>query len=355
MSREAIRKLLGGYAAGTLTADERQALFEAALDDQELFDELAREQPLRDLLGDPAARAYLLAALDKPSPIWHRRLTGWAWGHALGMAAVACFVAVGGYVAWQARFRPVTMRFFVTQPVTVEVKGSAETPAGPARPRRAFDAASLKQPPAPPPKLPPPPPAEQMVALAQPPALFLPQAIPPPPPPPAAPVANVVGGIGGQASFQAGAVTALRAGSNPGATAAMGARGGSGGGGGGGGGGRPAPRPARQAAAAAQAPSVGAEAPKPPATGKFAPAIAALVERVRSGASPSVDEARFVTGGEAYVQLTLADFSAESLDQLRNAGLTITRQDGGVVTGHIPPAKLEALSQFPFVLWIAPQ
>ena len=52
MRPEDIRKLLGGYATGTLTAEERQALFEAALDDQALFDALAKEQPLRDLLDE---------------------------------------------------------------------------------------------------------------------------------------------------------------------------------------------------------------------------------------------------------------------------------------------------------------
>ena len=41
MSPEEIKKLLGGYATGTLTAEEQQALFAAALEDQELFDALA--------------------------------------------------------------------------------------------------------------------------------------------------------------------------------------------------------------------------------------------------------------------------------------------------------------------------
>ena len=52
MNRDDIQKLLGGYATRTLTPDEQQALFEAALDDQQLFDALAREQALRDLLRD---------------------------------------------------------------------------------------------------------------------------------------------------------------------------------------------------------------------------------------------------------------------------------------------------------------
>jgi hypothetical protein len=63
MSLEEIRKLIGGYAPGTLTPDERRALMEAALVDQELFDELARDQVLKGLLDDPFARGQLLGKL----------------------------------------------------------------------------------------------------------------------------------------------------------------------------------------------------------------------------------------------------------------------------------------------------
>jgi hypothetical protein len=95
MSREEIRKLLGGYATDTLTAEERQALFAAALEDQELFDALGREQSLRDLLRDPAARAHLLAALDTPAPAqWYRR-----WWMPLSAAAMAVVLATVAIVA----------------------------------------------------------------------------------------------------------------------------------------------------------------------------------------------------------------------------------------------------------------
>jgi hypothetical protein len=66
MNREDIQKLLGGYATGTLTPEEQETLFAAALEDQELFDALGREQALRDLLRDPAAKVDLLAALERP-------------------------------------------------------------------------------------------------------------------------------------------------------------------------------------------------------------------------------------------------------------------------------------------------
>jgi hypothetical protein len=128
MSGDEIRKLLGGYATGTLTSEERQALFEAALDDQELFDALAREQPLRELLGDPAARAELLAALgDAPAP-WRERWARWMRGHAVGLAAAACLLAVGIYTVRMARFNP------QSAPETATAR-----PAESAKPERVFE------------------------------------------------------------------------------------------------------------------------------------------------------------------------------------------------------------------------
>jgi len=90
---------------------------------------------------------------------------------------------------------------------------------------------------------------------------------------------------------------------------------------------------------------------EPPA--KLDPPVAALIQRVAAGARPSVDEARFVFGGEAYLRITLSDASASALEQLRKAGLTIIRQDGNVITGHAPVAKVEAISKLGFVARMA--
>ncbi|MEX5215109.1 MAG: hypothetical protein NW703_13195 [Nitrospiraceae bacterium] len=54
MAESDLGKLLGGFATDTLTAEERQALFTAALRDQQLFNALADEQALKELLADPA-------------------------------------------------------------------------------------------------------------------------------------------------------------------------------------------------------------------------------------------------------------------------------------------------------------
>ncbi len=100
MSPEDIRKLLGGYATGTLTTEEEEALFAAALEDQELFDALAREQSLRDLLRDPAARAELLGALDGPAT---RPGGFWQWVRRPMVAglATAGVAAIAIVAVWQ--------------------------------------------------------------------------------------------------------------------------------------------------------------------------------------------------------------------------------------------------------------
>jgi hypothetical protein len=100
MSPEDIKKLLGGYATGTLTTEEQQALFAAALEDQELFDALAREQSLRDLLRDPAARAELLGTLDTPAT---RPAGFWQWLRRPMVAglATAGVAAIAIVAVWQ--------------------------------------------------------------------------------------------------------------------------------------------------------------------------------------------------------------------------------------------------------------
>jgi len=178
MSGDQVRKLVGGYATGTLTPEERQALFEAALEDQELFDALAREQSLRDLLSDSAARAQLLAVLGDAPTTWRQRAARWMWGHAVGLAAVACFLTVGGYVARQA--------IFMHPP---ESPATEQAAAEPAPPRRVFDPGSVKQPASAMPKLPAPPVVRQGPAVA---VVLPPSVVPPPPPAQPAPRQNVM-------------------------------------------------------------------------------------------------------------------------------------------------------------------
>lgn len=107
MKRDDIDKLLGGYATGTLTAGEREALFAAALEDQQLFEALAGEEPLRELLQDPIAKGRLLAGLERTPAPWYRQwLRPAAWAIP---AAVMAAVMVALIVERHASQQPVTV------------------------------------------------------------------------------------------------------------------------------------------------------------------------------------------------------------------------------------------------------
>jgi hypothetical protein len=140
MNRETIQKLLGGYATGTLTPEEQQALFAAALDDQELFDALAREQSLRDLLRDPAARAQVMMALNTAAPRWYQARWWLPAAAAVAMAGIGLMAVV--VVRRQAHAPPPVI---VAEVKRAEVKPAVPVPAPPlAEPRRSGKPA-LKQ------------------------------------------------------------------------------------------------------------------------------------------------------------------------------------------------------------------
>jgi hypothetical protein len=107
MKREDAEKLLGGYAAGILTPAEREALFTAALEDQQLFESLIGEEPLRELLEDPEARGRLLANLLLANP--GQGHLPWYY-HPLSPAAIAgiaaAVIAFAVLVYWRPVRRP---------------------------------------------------------------------------------------------------------------------------------------------------------------------------------------------------------------------------------------------------------
>jgi hypothetical protein len=97
MTQDEIRKLLGGYATNALTANERQILFEAALEDQELFNALQNEDALRELLDDPVSREQVRRALNIPKRAKNRPHFGsrrWLLGVAIPAVAAVILIAV---------------------------------------------------------------------------------------------------------------------------------------------------------------------------------------------------------------------------------------------------------------------
>lgn len=132
LNRHDAEQLLGGYATGTLTEAERRDLMTAALNHQALFDALADEEVLRELLADPAARAELLAALaeapaPKVVPFW-RRHPG-----PLGLAA-SLLIAVTAGVAYLRTPTAPELRKAPAVPIQ-------ESVAPPAKPAPAAEAA----------------------------------------------------------------------------------------------------------------------------------------------------------------------------------------------------------------------
>jgi len=163
MSPRELEKLLGGYAAGTLTSRERDALFEAAVDDQKLFEALADEEALRELLSDPATRQELLDVLAEPAPgatffDWLRR--------PLGMVSVAATAAAT--VALVFLLRPAPEQ---EQQVAMFTQSKPEEAAQPPRPspggsrvaeKRAEEPVTATVPPEPPAAPAPPEPAAEV-------------------------------------------------------------------------------------------------------------------------------------------------------------------------------------------------
>jgi len=107
MSEHDFEKLLGGFAADTLTPEEKQTLYTAALQDQQLFNALADEQALKELLSDPDVRRRLFASLEQKSASgvggslswldWLRRPAGLAFAGGLAAAALAVVLGIRIY------------------------------------------------------------------------------------------------------------------------------------------------------------------------------------------------------------------------------------------------------------------
>jgi hypothetical protein len=154
MTRDEARKLIAAYATGSLTDAERTALFEVALEDQELFEELAGEQVLKEILDEPGARQRLLAALEPPR---HR---AWLWA----MAAATVAIVVGVVVSYRTSAPPQQIAQVTKSAEPVGSPATPETPGTPIQPPPppARVARKVPPPPAPAPK----PPAQERAQLA---------------------------------------------------------------------------------------------------------------------------------------------------------------------------------------------
>jgi len=135
MSGDEIRRLIGGYATGNLSEAQRKLLFDAALEDQDLFDELAREQQLKELIEAPGVKQRLLASLgERQEKVWWKHPLPWIMGgSALAVSAglmILVFVTPSGSRPGSSVPTEVAQ---ARPPVTAETPSSQ--PATPPEPR----------------------------------------------------------------------------------------------------------------------------------------------------------------------------------------------------------------------------
>ncbi len=148
------RHLLGGYATGNLSPEERRALFAAALQDPDLFAALTDEEALRDLLAHPESRARIQAALaPRAHPFWRRPAL-------LGSAAGLLFVAGTTALLW--RDQPAPLPAPIPRALPVPESQSPEPPASPAVPKAPLPPATRSKAPAAPQAMPAPGPTDEM-------------------------------------------------------------------------------------------------------------------------------------------------------------------------------------------------
>ena len=151
MAEHELEKLLGGFAADTLTPEERRRLFTAAMQDQQLFNALADEQALKELLTDPAVRRRLLQSLSNITPApagglaswldWFRRPANLALA---GGLATAVFAVVLGTKTYQESLEKAVQS--VATEATPPVAPSIPPPAGsqPSAPKPAESKATAQ-------------------------------------------------------------------------------------------------------------------------------------------------------------------------------------------------------------------
>ncbi len=139
MTQDEIRKLLGGYATNTLSAQERQLLFEAAIEDQELFNALENEDALRELLDDPVLRDQVRGVLR--GPLAHKPRPGFGLRRWLLGVAIPAVVAVILIVMMNRATAP---RLTESVPETVARNIPQQAPPAPPKPE-ALPAQAKKQ------------------------------------------------------------------------------------------------------------------------------------------------------------------------------------------------------------------
>jgi len=134
MKREEIDRLLARLSSGELTPGERETLYNAALDDQALFEEIFAEQALAEALQDEAVRSDFLNAEQarekEAAAAIHagkRRIPWWGWALP---AAVAASTVIGVILLREPAGESQVAQKSAQQPIEVAQSKPEKAPLG---------------------------------------------------------------------------------------------------------------------------------------------------------------------------------------------------------------------------------
>jgi hypothetical protein len=148
MRREEIDRLLARLSSGELTPGEREALYNAALDDQALFEEIFAEQALAEALEDETLRDEFLIregkrerALAAAARSRKWRIPWWGWAVP---AAVAVSTVLGVFLLKEPASEASVAQTVAKKPVGMaQARPAAATPAQAVQPASAPAAEAL--------------------------------------------------------------------------------------------------------------------------------------------------------------------------------------------------------------------
>lgn len=90
---------------------------------------------------------------------------------------------------------------------------------------------------------------------------------------------------------------------------------------------------------------------------KLHPSILAVIERLKTKATPGSDEVKFIRGEKAEIQIWLTDKSPEVLAKLKELGFEVILdpKTAKLVIGRLPIENLQRLAELKYVRYVAPQ
>lgn len=89
----------------------------------------------------------------------------------------------------------------------------------------------------------------------------------------------------------------------------------------------------------------------------FHPTVLAVIDRLKNRTAAAADEARFIRGGKAEIQIWLTDKSEATMAQLKALGFEVVLDPttSKMIIGRLPIEKLAALFELKSIRYVAPQ